>query len=87
MVFENFIDPWFKNEMETTWGSVDWRQNELLSDDVNLIFTTNMTIMKALHKKYITRNDRVATYARIGDFLYEDGLKLFHDCEIEVSDL
>lgn len=86
MLFEEHIDPWFKAVSDSIWGSQEWRSHSLFAEDVNTLYATNLTLMKSLHKKYITRLDRVATYAKVNEFLYEDGLKMFLEANNDVSD-
>lgn len=79
------IDPFIQNEMQRFWGGLDWRHNHLINEDLNQLLTLNMKNLEALHKKYTSRTDRVATYAKPGEFILEDGIKIFDDSRAEVK--
>jgi hypothetical protein len=64
ILFDKFINPWFIYEMELKWGSLNWRANTLFAEDVHIILSLNMPILRELHKKYSCRTDRRVAYGR-----------------------
>ena len=45
-LFDTHVDPWFKYQNELVWGTMNWRANQLFSEEVHLVLYQNMPLLR-----------------------------------------
>jgi hypothetical protein len=85
-MFSEQIEPWLEYEQTRVWGSTDWRRNMLFTEEVHKVLDMNMDHLRALHKQYGCRKDRLSTWARHGEFILEDAVKMMQDAQSTISE-
>ena len=58
----------------------------LFTEEVHKVLDMNMDHLRALHKQYTCRKDRLSTWARHGEFIIEDAVKMMQDAQSTISD-
>ena len=67
-----FFNNFYVKEIESTWGSMSWREHSLFIEDSCNILQINLALLKTLYNKYSNNKDRKAMWAKSGEFILED---------------
>jgi hypothetical protein len=82
LILTEFLEPFMSEEIESTWGSQNWRYEELLlGEETNALLQANLALLKTLFNKYIQKRERY----RAGEFTLEDALKMIKDADSPIS--
>ena len=83
LILAEYLEPFIAEEIESTWGSQNWRYEQLLlGEETNILLQANLALLKSLFNKYIQRRERY----RVGEFLLEDAHKMMKDSDDPISD-